>query len=276
MSTKFKLHILMIFSLSFFTRCVSKKAGLVYDDKTQLKLDVYSPKNKKEKKEVLVFIHGGNWRTGKRSTYKFFGKGFARKGIVTVAIDYRLTDVTDFKGMTQDAAKAVRWVQDNIAAYGGDVNKIFLSGHSSGGHLAALLATDESYFKELGITNPIKGAALIDAFGLDMYTYLKNSQNKEDSIYYPTFSKDPQYWKKGSPMYFLDKTSPRFILFVGGSTYPTIKFYSTEFLRTAKIYRPETKLIELRRKKHVAMIGQFYNPRNRCYMDILEFMGKKR
>jgi len=267
-------NLLALFIVLFFTNCVTSTKGLIYDPEHNLALDVYSPKKIKQKKEVLVFIHGGNWRTGKRRTYKFFGKGFARKGIVTVVIDYRLSGITDFKGMSGDAVKSIKWVYENISHYGGDSTRIFLSGHSSGGHLSALVATDQEYFKEVKIENPIKGVALIDAFGLDMYSYLKNSQNQKDSIYLPTFTTDPANWKKGSPIYFLNTQSPPFLMFVGGRTYPAIKKYSATFFETLKLYRPEAKLILVKRKKHVPMIAQFYNPGSRCYDDILEFMRK--
>ncbi len=63
----------------FLTQCVSKNKGLVYDPEKKLALDVYSPKKKNTKRDVLVFIHGGNWRSGNRSTYKFSGRGLPGK-----------------------------------------------------------------------------------------------------------------------------------------------------------------------------------------------------
>ncbi|PBQ33063.1 esterase [Sphingobacteriaceae bacterium] len=267
-------NILALFTALFFSSCVTRSKGLIFSPEHKLALDVYSPKKIRSKTDVLVFIHGGNWRSGKRKTYKFFGKGFARKGVVTVVIDYRLSAVTDFRGMGTDAAKAVKWVQQNISNYGGDSSRIFLSGHSSGGHLSALVATDNAYFKAEGIENTLKGVVLIDAFGLDMYSYLKKSQNAEDSIYFPAFTKDPVNWKKGSPIYFVDKKSPLFLTYVGERTYPAIKKYSGTFLEALKPFQPQAQLLLIKGKKHVPMIAQFYNPSNRRYDEILEFMKK--
>lgn len=270
------LKLITAFSLLLFTQCISKKRGIIYDPEHKLALDVYSPKKVNAKKDVLVFVHGGNWRSGKRSTYKFFGKGFARKGLVSVVIDYRLTDQTDYLGMTTDVGKAVKWVYKNISSFGGDSSQIFISGHSSGGHNAALLATVPDYFETLHIENPIKGVILIDAFGLDMYTYLSNSVNKEDSIYYQTFTNDPSKWKDGSPIYYLKKSSPKFLLFVGGKTYPAIKENTDAFMTALKPFQPEAKLIKVNRKKHIPMIAQFYNPWNKRYKEILSFMKETR
>lgn len=263
---------LALFTALFFSSCIIRHKGLIFDQEHKLALDVYSPKKIKHKKHVLVFIHGGNWRSGKKKTYKFFGKGFARKGVVTIVMDYRWSTVTDFRGMSQDGARAIKWVQENISKYGGDSSRIFIAGHSSGGHLGALLATDESYLKKEGIKNPIKGVVLIDAFGLDMYSYLKNSQNVEDSIYFPAFTIDEVLWKKGSPIYFLDKHSPPFLTYVGERTYPAIKKYSNTFVAALKPLQPEAKLLLIKGKKHVPMIAQFYNPSNKRYDEILNFM----
>lgn len=272
-------HLFYYFSFLFFpmvlTNCISKTKSIVFDPEHNLALDVYAPKKQKAGTEVLLFVHGGNWRSGKRSRYKFFGKGFAKKGVVTVVLDYRLSDRTTYKGMAADVAKAAQWVKENISKFGGDPDKIFLSGHSSGAHLASLVATDPKYFEELKMNDPLKGVVLIDPFGLNMYTYLKNSQNKEDSIYFPAFTKDPQNWKDGSPLYHLGKNSPRHILFVGEKTYPVIKIYSREFLMALKPFQPEIQLVEVKGKKHVPMIAQFYNPWNKRYGEILKFIKEK-
>lgn len=267
--------VLCVLITLLFPSCVTCRRGIVYDKENNLALDVYSPKRKSEKKEVLVFIHGGNWRNGKRSTYKFFGNGFAKKGIVTVVIDYRLSNTTTYVGMGQDVATSVKWVKENISAYGGDPEKIFLSGHSSGGHLAALVALDPSYFQASGIEKPVKGVILIDAFGLDMLSYLTNSRNKKDSIYFPAFTKDTISWRKGSPLYYIDKDSPRFLLLTGGRTYPAIKNHNLQFWTALKIFQPDVRLVDLKGKKHMPMIAQFYNPSNKLYKMIKGFMRKK-
>ncbi len=263
-------------ALLFFNSCslkpVSKHKNSVYDAAHDLKLDVYSPRKADKPKEVLIFIHGGNWRSGKKSLYRFFGKGMARKGIVSVVIQYRLSPLTDYDGMAKDAALAVKWVKENISSYKGDSTKLFISGHSAGAHLAALIVTDKHYFKDLNMENPIKGTILIDAFGLDMHKYLTVSQNPKDSIYYPIFSKNPETWKKASPIFHLRKDMPPFLMFVGTKTYPAIKMTTDYFLKALQPYQPNTPLIEVNGKRHAGMIFQFYNPRKKAYKDVLGFI----
>lgn len=262
----------LLFGSCAFTP-ITKSKDIVYSSPHKLQLDIYAPK-KATSGEVFVFIHGGNWDSGKKSQYRFLGSRMARKGIVTVIIDYRLSPSTDYQGMAGDAATAIKWVKENIRSYGGDDTKIVVSGHSAGGHLAALISTDNHYFEALNIPNPIHGTILIDAFGLDMYAYLSHEGYKKKPTYLSMFTTNPKTWKEGSPIYHLRDGMSPFLLFVGGKTYPSIIEGNRDFLKALKKYQPNTQLITVRNKKHVAMISQFLNTRNRAYMEIIDFMKK--
>lgn len=268
---------LLLASCLLFTACsikpVSKTKNVTYSAKQNLQLDVYTPRKIKEPKKVLIFVHGGNWVHGKKSIYPFFGKGMARKGVIGVVINYRLSPATNYEGMATDVAEAVKWVKENCSSFGGDPGNIYMSGHSAGGQLAALVATDDSYFEKLGMENPIKGTVLIDAFGLDMYRYFSLSKNENDTMYKRIFSNDPATWKKASPAYHLSKSMPPFIIFMGGKTYPVIKQMNEEFYTAVAKYQPATSFITVKRKHHVGMIFQFINPSAKPYKYILEFMG---
>ncbi len=252
---------------------VSKTKNVTYNARHNLQLDVYTPRKIKEPKKVLIFVHGGNWIHGKKSIYPFFGKGMARKGIIGVVINYRLSPATNNEGMATDVAEAVKWVKENCSSFGGDPGSLYISGHSAGAQLAALVATDDRYFEKLGIKNPIKGTVLIDAFGLDMYRYFSLSKNENDTMYRRVFSNDPATWKKASPAYHLSKSMPPFIIFMGGKTYPVIKQMNEAFYAEAVKYQPATPFIIVKRKRHVPMIFQFINPGARAYKQILSFMG---
>ena len=252
---------------------VRKTKQVTYSAKQNLQLDVYAPRKIKEPKKVLIFVHGGNWIHGKKSIYRFYGKGMARKGIIGVVINYRLSPATNYEGMANDVAEAVKWVKDNSSSFGGDTNNIYISGHSAGAQLAALVATDNSYLEKLGMKNPIKGTVLIDGFGLDMYRYLSLSKNEKDTMYRRVFSNDPATWKKASPAYHLSKSTPPLLIFTGGKTYPVIRQMNDEFYAAVAKYQPATQFIIVKGKRHVGMIFQFINPGAKAYRQILEFMG---
>jgi len=107
---------------------------------------------------VVVFYYGGGWKAGSRRDYRFAAAALAKLGYVAVIPDYRLYPAVKFPDSQSDAARALRWTQDNIYRYGGDPAKIFLMGHSAGAQMAALLALDRESAKAAGIASyTIKG-----------------------------------------------------------------------------------------------------------------------
>jgi acetyl esterase/lipase len=114
-------------------------------------LDRYLPQGAKDC-PVLVFVHGGTWRSGNKGRYGGVGQLFARHGIATAVINYRLSPQVQHPAHVQDVAKAFAWVRANVARYGGRPDRVFLSGHSAGGHLVALLTADEKYLKAEGLS----------------------------------------------------------------------------------------------------------------------------
>jgi acetyl esterase/lipase len=119
-------------------------------DASKHKLDLYLPKGKKNF-PVMVFLHGGSWRTGDRSLYPVLGNRFAKAGIGVAIPSYRLMPGNPHPAQAEDCAAAFAWIFKNIAQYGGDIRRIYLVGHSSGGHVAALLALDQTYLKPFDV-----------------------------------------------------------------------------------------------------------------------------
>jgi acetyl esterase/lipase len=124
-------------------------------DRDRHRLDVYRPKGDGAF-PVLVFFHGGGWTIGSKDNYfGFYGYGtiaqcLAERGLVVVVANYRLSPRVRHPEHVKDAARAVAWACKNVEKYGGDPKRLFLGGHSAGGHLAALLVTDEKYLKDVG------------------------------------------------------------------------------------------------------------------------------
>lgn len=238
-------------------------------------LDIYYPEDKAVPKDVLVFIHGGSWNSGKKETYWWLGKNMARKNVVTVIINYGLSPQYQYEKMAGDCALALKWVSRNIGYYGGRSDRIYVMGHSAGGHLAALINSDPRFLAQEDTPNPIRGVILNDVFGLDMFEYLNSAvSNERNDSFLITFSKDKETWKIGSPINYLQNVNNPMLIFVGERTYPAIKVQSDRlYYELSKANKPaELKLI--RRKKHVAMISHMINPANQLYAYILDFMVK--
>lgn len=104
-------------------------------------LDVYRPRSGATNAPVLLQIHGGAWIVGdKRQQGMPLVLHMAKKGFVCVAINYRLSPRSRFPEHLVDCKRALAWIRENIADYGGDPSRVIVTGGSAGGHLAALMA----------------------------------------------------------------------------------------------------------------------------------------
>ncbi|MDR2849627.1 MAG: alpha/beta hydrolase [Verrucomicrobiota bacterium] len=137
------------------------EAALVSADdyqKSQCRLDLRYPAEKKGFATV-VWFHGGGLTAGSRHFIDL-----KDPNIAVAAVGYRLSPKVAHPGYLEDAAAAVAWVMQNIAQYGGDTNKIFVSGHSAGGYLAALVGMDAHWLAAYGLSNrQLAGIAPISA-----------------------------------------------------------------------------------------------------------------
>jgi acetyl esterase/lipase len=236
-------------------------------------LNVYHKITDNKNQDVLVFIHGGSWSSGKKETYWWLGRNFAKSNVVTVVINYPLAPTVNYKEMAMASAKAVKWVKDSIAKYGGNPDRIFIMGHSAGGHLAELINSDPQYFHAMGIANPIKGVILNDAFGLDMEEYLTKAEKDHYYIdFIRTFSSDTTAWQSASPLYYIKNVKNPHLIFYGTKTYDAIRLQSERIFQRLRTQNIPVKLVTIEGKKHVGMISQMIWGSNPLYQQIFDFL----
>jgi acetyl esterase/lipase len=113
------------------------------------KLDLYLPERRRF--PVVVFAHGGAWVAGDKALHSHLGTFLARHGIGAALVNYRLAPQVRHPVPAQDLCRAFAWTHQHIGAHGGDVDQMYLCGHSAGGHSAALLGTDESFLAAEGL-----------------------------------------------------------------------------------------------------------------------------
>jgi hypothetical protein len=134
---------------------------LAYGDHERNKLNLLLPETDKPF-PVVMWIHAGAWSFGGRENETALGMRLAERGIGFAAISHRLTsgawmdpklpkEGVRHPAHIEDCAKAFAWLHKNIKSRGGDPGRLFVSGHSSGGHLSALLALDPRYLKAHGL-----------------------------------------------------------------------------------------------------------------------------
>ena len=109
---------------------------------------------------VLLFIHGGYWRAMDKSDYSFIADAFLPAGATTVVINYDLCPTVTLDTIVEQSNRSIAWTFRNIADYGGDPNRLYVSGNSAGGHLTAMALAHDWEAEGLP-ADIIKGAAPI-------------------------------------------------------------------------------------------------------------------
>jgi acetyl esterase/lipase len=130
-------------------------SGIAYGSDEANKLDVYVPKPAPVIAPVIVFMYGGAWNGGSRTSYSFAGRALAARGFVTVIPDTRLVPQVRFPAFVEDEALALRWVHDHAAEFGGDPGRISLVGHSAGAYNAVMLALDRHFLRAVGLSHGV-------------------------------------------------------------------------------------------------------------------------
>lgn len=107
-------------------------------------LDIFPVQRSNHQAPVLIFLHGGYWRSLDKSDHSFIAPAFVQAGVCVVVPNYALCPAVTVTHIGQQMARAVAWVQQHIVEWGGDPQRIVLVGHSAGGQLAALLLAQQS------------------------------------------------------------------------------------------------------------------------------------
>ena len=166
---------------------------------------------------VLVFIHGGYWRSLDKADHSFVAPAFTVQGAHVVVPNYALCPAVSVSHITLQMVKAVAWVWRNIHRFGGDRNRIVVVGHSAGGHLAAMLQACQwqIYAKDLPEQVVHKALSISGLFELEPIRrapFLADLNLSEDEAL------------RNSPAYMPAPASSTFYSVVGGAE-------SDEFLR---------------------------------------------
>jgi acetyl esterase/lipase len=148
------LGILGFFALSAFAQGVTihedlayrSGAGLSEYERERSFLDLYVPEGASGY-PAIVWFHGGGLTAGDQAA---IARTLAARGIAVASVNYRLSPRASYPAYIEDTAASVAWVLEHIGEYGGDAGKVFVSGHSAGGYLAAMVGVDAHYLAAEG------------------------------------------------------------------------------------------------------------------------------
>jgi acetyl esterase/lipase len=248
-------------------------------------LDLYLPSEGKDF-PVLVLVHGGAWVGGdKRLDFiPEVARCFARQGIGVVAPNYRLSPFFQHPAHIRDVAKAVAWTKKHISEYGGRTDQIFLLGHSAGGHLVSLLATDESHLKDVGLRKQdIKGVITISGVyqvsDVALKSVIKNAHVKLDisvtaNPFTSVFGKDLNVAKQASPMTHVRDGLPPFLIIRAGGELPTLSEMAEQFHSALKAKKCDVQLLKVTERNHGTVLWKATRPDDRVVVATVTFIKK--
>jgi acetyl esterase/lipase len=277
-------------------------------DSYRHRLDLFVPKGKKDC-PVVVLVHGGGWIIGDNRAcglYSSVGHFLASRGYAAVLPNYRLSPHIKHPEHVRDLASAVRWTRSNIARYGGNPEQLFLMGHSAGGHLVALLATDEAYLKAEGLkTADIQGIISVGgvykvpaetppfsvggpgpfALRLDQLYPIRGDNVALPHVpiglsfpfdpYGPAFGADPKDRAAASPLTHVRRGLPPFLLLVGDSDLPTLTNTADEFQQALRREGCAVRLQKLEKRNHDSALFSAISPEDPAARAILEFLKQR-
>lgn len=168
--------------------------------------------------DVLVFVHGGGWTSGYKEHMNFMAPAFTAAGVTFCSVGYRLAPQHLFPVGLNDVADAIGWIYDNIADHGGNRDRLFVGGHSAGGHYTPLLALTSDWQGSRGLPGDvIKGCLPIsgvyqfgEGSGLSMRPRFLGAEDAETD-------------RTASPIHHISAGAPPFLIAYGTEDFPHLR-----------------------------------------------------
>jgi arylformamidase len=238
---------------------------VAYGSREIEKLDIY--RADRPNAPIHVFLHGGAWRSGLAKDYAFPAEMFVRAGAHYVVPDFSwVQDVGgDLLPISDQVRRAVAWTYRNAASFGGDARRLFVSGHSSGGHQAGVVAITD-WQRDFGLpADAVKGYVSISG----MYELLPVSLSARSS--YVKFS--PEALDALSAQRHVERVGAPMLLVHGTLETPEFQRQSRDFAAALQKRGKPVELIVADGYNHFEVMETLANPFQFAGRAALEQMG---
>lgn len=191
---------------------VAEHRDLRFGDEAWQVMDIFAPSEPASaRRDVLVFFHGGGWTNGYKEWCGFMAPALAARGVILVAPTHRLAPDVRFPVFIEDALAAIAAARLLVADLGGDPDRLFISGHSAGGHVAAMCALKSEWWERFGLPSHSIRAALPVSGILDLHHADPPPGSLEARVYEAVLEK-PEDDRVASPLTWLGASSLPFFL----------------------------------------------------------------
>src|SRR5215472_4656739 len=174
-----------------------------YGDKPRQRLDLFLAENPRA--PTLMFIHGGYWQRNDKERFDFIVEGPLAHGINVAVIEYTLAPDARMDQIVEEIRRSAGWLAEHLGEYGADSSRLYVSGHSAGGHLAAMMM-------DLGA---VKGGLAISGL-YDLEPIRLNYLNVKLRL-------DADESRRNSPILHLPAKAPPLIITYGGAELPELR-----------------------------------------------------
>ncbi|MGO9203933.1 MAG: alpha/beta hydrolase [Limisphaerales bacterium] len=237
------------------------------------KLDFYAPEGKGF--PTLVHVYGSGWRSGSGKSSAPVAEALRRNGVGCVLVSHRLAPAHSIREQAGDVAAAFAWARGHVAEKGGDPRRIFLSGHSTGGQLVLLVATEPTYLAAehlsvddvagvIGLSAPTDLLPRADGHG---YGNIMSGPRGKG-----VFPSDLDEIRRLSPLHQLNRKIPRTLLLIGSDDFPMLAADARHFTEKAKVMGTDTSTDVISGKDHMGMIRALTNEEDPVFLRVVAFI----
>lgn len=197
---------------------------------------------------ILAFMHGGRWSYGYKESAAFMAPALNAAGVTLASIGHRLALRARFPDPYNDAADGIAWLVRHAKEFGGDAKRIFISGHSSGGHIATIAAVRRDWQSVRGLrADVIRGALPISG----VYDITDPGWGDRGGRC-PTL-RDDDDGRAASPMHVLDGSAPPHLVTWGSDDYPFLIPQAKDYATALKAAGVAVETLEVPGKTHFSI-----------------------